>query len=101
MLDEPIRPGRNWSDILRYRPLIDLDEYATGKDIPQWNTLLDNWTNAEYWHTQNWYGHDLDRNFGSFQISGWFDDDFPGTESNWALMQRDSQQPQRLFRYRQ
>ena len=86
MLEHPILPDRNWSDILRYRPLIDLDVHATGKDLPQWNTLLEHWSNDEYWSKQNWYDADTERNFGSFQISGWFDDDFPGTESNWALM---------------
>ena len=30
------------------------------------------------------------------QISGWFDDDLPGTLSNWSLMQRIGTAPQRL-----
>ena len=34
---------------------------------------------------------------GALQISGWFDDDFAGTESNWALVQRTSPTPQRLI----
>ena len=39
----------------------------------------------------------MKRNFSSFQISGWFDDDFPGTRSNWALMQQRGKLPQRLL----
>jgi putative CocE/NonD family hydrolase len=97
MLDKPILPNRTWTEILHYRPLIDIDEYATGQDIPQWNTLLEHWTNDDYWKKQDWYNSNTQRDIASFQISGWFDDDFPGTQSNWQLMQRTSDHPQHLI----
>jgi putative CocE/NonD family hydrolase len=97
MLDRPILPDRTWSDILAYRPLIDLDEYATGEDIPQWNDMLDHWRNDEYWAPQDWYAAPGERAFSTLQISGWWDDDYPGTQSNWELMQRTSSAPQRLI----
>jgi putative CocE/NonD family hydrolase len=97
MLDIPVLPDRGWTDILHYRPLIDLDLFATGRDIPQWNAFLEHWRNDEYWKRQNWYRSETRQNFGSFQISGWFDDDLPGTESNWALMQRLGSTAQRLL----
>lgn len=96
MLDKPILPGRTWNEILHYRPLIDLDRYATGEDIPQWKRLLSHQTNDAYWARQNWYRSTAPRRFSSLQISGWFDDDFAGTEANWALMARYGQGPQRL-----
>ena len=64
MLDLPILPDRLWSDILHYRPPIDLDEYATGKDVPQWNAFLEHWSNDEYWRVQDWYRADVERRFG-------------------------------------
>jgi putative CocE/NonD family hydrolase len=97
MLDEPILPGRTWTEILAHRPLVDIDEFATGNDLPQWNALLENWRNDEYWQAQDWYAADLERDFSSLQISGWFDDDFPGTRANWALMQQRGELPQRLL----
>jgi putative CocE/NonD family hydrolase len=97
MLDRKILPGRNWIDIMHHRPLSDIDVYATGEDLPVWNRLFDHWRNDAFWAGQNWYAGDHDRNFGTFQISGWFDDDFPGTRSNWALMSRKGTRPNRLL----
>ncbi|MEO8449105.1 MAG: CocE/NonD family hydrolase, partial [Gemmatimonadota bacterium] len=72
------------------------DNFATGKEIPAWNTMMEHQTNDEYWRAQDWYRSTAPRDFGTFQISGWFDDDFPGTESNWSLIQKRGTQPQRL-----
>lgn len=97
MLNQPILPNRSWSDILHHRPLRDLDRFATGKDLTQWKTLLDHPRNDEYWKRQDWYNAKVPRDFGSLQISGWFDDDLAGTESNWALTQRTDSAPRHLI----
>jgi uncharacterized protein len=97
MLNQPVLPTRTWSDILHYRPLRDLDRFATGKDLRQWKTLLDHPRNDEYWKRQDWYNARVPRDFGSLQISGWFDDDLSGTESNWALVQRTDSAPRHLI----
>jgi hypothetical protein len=97
MLNQPVLKNRTKSEILHYRPLRDLDRFATGKDLPQWKTLLDHLHNDDYWRRQDWYNAKVPRDFGSLQISGWFDDDFPGTESNWALTQRTDTAPRHLI----
>ncbi len=97
MLNQPVLPNRTWTQILHHRPLRDLDRFATGKDLPQWNTLMDHLRNDAYWQRQDWYNTKVARDFGSLQISGWFDDDFPGTESNWALTQRTDTAPRHLI----
>jgi putative CocE/NonD family hydrolase len=97
MLNQPILPNRTWTEILHHRPLRDLDRFATGKDLPQWKTLIDHPMNDAYWKRQDWYNAKVPREFGSLQISGWFDDDFRGTESNWALMQRTGSAPRHLI----
>ena len=97
MLGKPLRPGVAWTDVLRHRPLISLDEFATGEDIPQWNALLQHWRNDDYWRPQDWYATGGPRDFASLHISGWFDDDLPGTQANWALMRRHGTQPRRLL----
>lgn len=97
MLDKEILPDRTWTDILHHRPLVDIDVYATGEDIPIWNMFFDHWKNDEFWGVQNWYAGDHERNFGTFQISGWFDDDFPGTRSNWAHLTERGTRPNRLI----
>jgi hypothetical protein len=97
MLDTRILPNRTWTEILHHRPLIDLDQFATGKDIPQWNTMLEHTTNDDYWRQQDWYRAPGKRNFSALMISGWWDDDFPGTESNWSLMRQKGAGPQRII----
>ncbi|MBN1223910.1 MAG: CocE/NonD family hydrolase [Candidatus Aminicenantes bacterium] len=97
MQDQRILPTRSWPEILHFRPLIEMDTYATGKDNSQWNTLVDHWINDDYWKQQDFYRGDHPRNFASFQISGWFDDDFPGTRRNWELMKRHGTKPQKLI----
>lgn len=97
MLNQPTRPGVSWTDIMHHRPLMTLDEFATGKDIPQWNVMLQHWRNDAYWRPQDWYNVNVPRGFASFHISGWFDDDLPGTRSNWELMRRTGTAPRRLI----
>lgn len=96
MLNKQLLPGRTWNDVLRHRPLIEIDSYATGEDIPTWNRFFENWRNNEFWQQQDWYRGDHARDLATLQIGGWFDDDYPGTRSNWALMQRYGTQPNRL-----
>ncbi len=97
MMNKGLLEGRTWPDVFRHRPIIDIDRYATGEDIPLWNELIENATNSDFWRVQDWYAGEHPRDFGTFQISGWFDDDFPGTRSNWALMDRYGSQPNRLL----
>ena len=97
MLEQQLAPGRTWTEVLHHRPLIDLDDFALGHDLPQWNTQMEHMTNDAYWARQDWYRGAQPRNFSALMISGWWDDDFPGTESNWALMSRYGVGPQRLI----
>ena len=68
-----------------------------GKILPMWNNFFDHWKNDEFWKRQDWYQGEHPRDFGTLQISGWFDDDYPGTRSNWALMAKYGTQPNRLI----
>ena len=45
MLDEKLLPNRTWNQVLHHRPLIDIDRFATGKDLDSWNATLENLTN--------------------------------------------------------
>ena len=97
MNQKPLLPGRTWTDIFRHRPIIDIDVYATGEDIPLWNRMVEQASKDTYWKSQDWYQGDHGRTFGTLQISGWFDDNYPGTRSNWELMARKGTQPNRLI----
>jgi putative CocE/NonD family hydrolase len=97
MLNEKLLPNRTWSEVLHHRPLNDIDRFATGKEIDSWNAMHDNLTNNDYWRRQDWYRGSEPREFSTLMTSGWFDDDFPGTESNWALMSKYGRGTQRLL----
>lgn len=97
MHNRKLLPGRQWSDVLRHRPIRELDVYATGAELPAWRATATHWKNDAYWESQNWFQDTRPREFGALAISGWFDDDFPGTRSSWAMMQRYGTQPNRLI----
>ncbi len=97
MNNRSLLPGRTWTEVLAHRPLIDLDTFGTGVNIPAWDAQLQNASNNAYWARQDWHRGSVRPQLATFQLSGWFDDDLPGTLSNWALMQRTGTAPQRLL----
>lgn len=98
MLDKKILPNRTWSEILRHRPLIEIDSFAAGEDLPQWNTQMDHWRSDDYWKQQDFFLTTKPRNVAALQIGGWFDDCFPGMRRSWELLQRQGGgQPQRMI----
>ncbi|MGQ0647566.1 MAG: CocE/NonD family hydrolase [Gemmatimonadaceae bacterium] len=97
MHNRKLLPGRTWTEVLAHRPILDLDVFATGGNIPNWDKQVLNARNDAYWQGQNWHQAPIRPDLGTLQISGWFDDDLPGTLSNWSLMQRIGSAPQRLL----
>lgn len=96
MHNRPLLPQRTWTEVLAHRPLADLDTFGTGHDVASWDAMLTNAVNGSYWARQDWHAGGIRPELATFQLSGWFDDDLPGTLSNWALMQRTGRAPQRL-----
>jgi hypothetical protein len=97
MHDRRLLPGHTWTDVLAHRPLVTLDDYGTGTNLPDWDRQVLNAINGPAWQGQDWHHAPIRPELGTFQISGWFDDDLPGTLSNWSLMARIGTAPQRLL----
>lgn len=97
MNNRSLLPNRTWTEVLAHRPLIDLDTFGTGSNLPAWDAQVLNNTNNDYWKRQDWHQSAIRPELATFQVSGWFDDDLPGTLSNWSLMQRIGRAPQRLL----
>jgi hypothetical protein len=97
MHEQQLLPGRSWTEVLAHRPLVTLDDFGTGSNIPDWDRLVRNTINGPAWKVQDWHHAPIRPDLATFQISGWFDDDLPGTLSNWSLMERIGQAPQRLL----
>jgi len=97
MHQRPLLQGRTWTEVLAHRPLITLDDFGTGANLPDWDRMVTNAINGPAWKGQDWHHAPINPGLGTFQISGWFDDDLPGTLSNWSLMARIGKAPQRLL----
>ena len=97
MHDRKLLPGRTWTDVLAHRPLVTLDDYATGSSVASWDNQVLNAVNGPFWKGQDWTKAPIRPDVGAFMFSGWFDDDLTGTLSNWALMARIGTAPQRLM----
>jgi len=97
MQNRPLLPSRTWSEVLAHRPLVTLDDFATGTNVADWDRMVLNATNRGAWKGQDWHQGAVSSDLATFQLSGWFDDDLPGTLSNWSLAQRVGRAPQRLL----
>lgn len=97
MHNRALLPGRTWSEVLSHRPLVELDNFGTGQQLANWDLHARQSVNGAYWQRQDWHRGSIRPDLATLQISGWFDDDLPGTLSNWALMQRIGRAPQRLL----
>ena len=92
-----LRPGVTWSEVLRHRPLIDIDKFALGSESPTLRTCLQHPNYDDYWAQDDWFRPEYNIDVPALHISGWYDDDFPGTRANWELMQRNNREHQRLL----
>lgn len=92
-----ILPERSWSEILRHRPLIEIDQFATGKKSSLWQALLEHHTHDDYWKQSDWYLPEYSIDVPALHIGGWFDDDFVATRRSWELMHRKHREYQRLI----
>ena len=97
MHERPLVAGRTWTEVLAHRPLVTLDDFGTGSNLPDWDRLVTSGVNNQAWKGQDWHHAPIRPELATFQISGWFDDDLPGTLSNWSLMARIGRAPQRLM----
>jgi len=84
--------------VLRELPLVTIDEVATGgRPIPLWKKNFEHPAYDEYWKAV-----DYERNYDKvdvpvLHISGWYDDDQPGTFRNFTAMRRLGRKGQKMI----
>ena len=78
-------------------PLVTLDEVAAGKAVPLWKANFFHPTYDDYWklvdYERRWDKVDVP----VLHISGWYDDDQPGTFRNFTAMRRLGRKGQRMM----
>lgn len=88
---------RNWDTLLRRRPYKDIDRIALGKESRIWNQYLEHQLYDDYWKASDWYRYSANIDVPALHVSGWYDDDHPGTLANWAMMARNGRSHQRMI----
>lgn len=71
---------RDWSNLLKYLPVFDLDERILGRKNPYWREWIEHNSNDIYWEKVNYLEKLKGLDIPVFLQSGWFDPGNRGTK---------------------
>jgi uncharacterized protein len=95
-----IDPGemlqKNWAELLRPLPVIDLDKAVLGRQSPTWRHWMAHPTADEYWRGVMFLDKLKDIRIPVFHESGWFDGDGIGTKLNYLALAKNRSALQKL-----
>ena len=57
MHERPLVPGRTWTEVMAHRPIVTLDDFGTGSNLPDWDRLVLNTTNGPSWKPRTGTAH--------------------------------------------
>ena len=83
--------------VIRGLPLATMDELATGQSLPLWKRQFAHPTYDDYWKAVDFERHWDKIDIPILHISGWYDDDQPGTFRNFMAMRRLGRKGQKLL----
>ena len=78
--------GRNYGELLKPLPLIDVDKSALGRESPSWRRFIAHSAPDSYWRAAMFLDKLKDVRIPVFHQSGWFDGDSNGTKLNYLKM---------------
>lgn len=84
-------------EAVRRLPLNTIDELATGRPIANWKDTLAHPAYDDYWKEVDYERHYDKVDLPILHISGWYDDDQPGTLRNFIARRRLGRKGQRLL----
>jgi putative CocE/NonD family hydrolase len=87
---------REYGQILRALPLIDVDKKVFGKENPVWRKWIDHPTDDDYWARIRFHDKLADVKIPVFHQSGWFDGDGIGSKLNYLAMAKHGHPYQKL-----
>jgi putative CocE/NonD family hydrolase len=96
-MDGGQRERPDLSRFLRIRPFKAIGRAVLGKESPLWDQIADHQLYDDYWKATDWLRYERNINVPALHISGWYDDDHPGTLANWAMMARNHRANQRMI----
>jgi putative CocE/NonD family hydrolase len=78
-------------------PLVKMDELITGKPIPLWKDIFKHPTYDDHWKKVDFERYWDKIDMPILHISGWYDDDQPGTFRNFTAMRKLGRKGQKLI----
>jgi hypothetical protein len=87
----------DWASLLRSRPFAAIGNKGLGKESKLWDQMIEHQFYDDYWKACDWLLYDKNIKIPAFHISGWYDDDHPGTLANWAMMARNKRANQKMI----
>jgi putative CocE/NonD family hydrolase len=85
---EQAMAGKNWNELLKLLPVIDLDKVVLGRESVTWRHWLSHPTADAYWRPVMFLDKLKDVRIPVFHQSGWFDGDGIGSKLNYLAMAR-------------
>lgn len=96
--NDPAAMARDdWDELLRHRPIREIPERALGKSIPFFDRWMEHEDEDGFWRRSDWSIHGDRIDVPALYVSGWFDDDGPGTFLAWGMNQRNRRANQRMI----
>jgi uncharacterized protein len=96
-MDARTRAATDWPTLLRHRPTIEIDSLVLGRQSPLWRHMLTHTLYDGAWRKADWLRDGDAIDVPALHLSGWYDDDHPGTLANWAMMAAHHRAHQRLI----
>jgi putative CocE/NonD family hydrolase len=87
---------REYGDLLRPLPVIDMDKKVLGKENPFWRTWINHPTDDDYWARIRFSDKLSNVRIPVFHQSGWFDGDGIGSKLNYLAMAKHGHPYQKL-----
>lgn len=87
----------DWDSLLRHRPIKDIPAAALGKPIPFFDEWMAHPDNDGFWKRAAWEDKADSIDVPALYISGWFDDDGPGTTMAWEMNQKRGRKHQKMI----
>jgi putative CocE/NonD family hydrolase len=87
---------RNWDELLKPLPVLDLDKAVFGKVSPYWRTWMLHPSPDSYWRSTMFSDRLKSVTIPVFHQSGWYDGDGIGTKLNYLAMKQSGHATQKL-----
>ena len=96
--NDPAAMARDdWDQLLKHRPIRGIPEHALGRPIPFFDRWMAHEDEDDFWRRADWSLHGDRIDVPALYISGWFDDDGPGTFLAWEMNRRNRRANQRMI----